>query len=171
MRRHVSTIITNRCVKSLQSSFISLQTTGLSSNELKWCWGHSGEKQRVSSCKGVKYPWGVVEMNSLWQPKSCPSPKLLGYIIISPQPTRLDHGYKYVRQLYKWFITANAAWTKILSGKTTPITVFVVSTKYPQGAICSSCNSMCIYNLLQCKSSGNQSRKIKTMSRDTMVIV
>lgn len=78
-----------------------------------------------------------------------------------PQPKRLNHGYKYVRQLKKWFKIANTAWTKVFSRETSLITTFVVSAKFPQQAICSSCNSIRIYNLLQHESFWKTKQKNK----------
>lgn len=78
------------------------------SRETAWCCGLNSEKWRVWSCTGIKYPRGVVEMKSLWQPMSY---ELNYSSSITMSQTILGLTIS-VQQFKKWFVTANAALTK-----------------------------------------------------------
>lgn len=152
-RPHGSTLLTNLREKSMQSSFISfyrLQAFPV------MCW-HDMKDITVKSkwfLQGSQISMRVVEMNSLWQPTSCPSPKL-------------DNGYMSDNYTYGP-LQQMLPWTKVLSRKTTPFTnccFHEISSKVAHHA-----TQYSIYNLLRYKIFGNKRKKITT-SKDTMVIV
>lgn len=154
VRWHGSTLLLNQCVKSLQCSFHRL----LSFQAIHW---HDAEDEQWKAegqfLRGNQIPTKGCFMAAY----KLPFTKTLGLYRHIPQPNRFDHGYQYVRQLNKWFKIANTAWTKVFSGETSLITAFVVPAKFPQQAICSSCNSIHIYNLLQRESFWKPKQKNK----------
>lgn len=120
-----------------------LQTTGLSSNALAWYEGHNSEKQMVSSCKGVKYPWG------LWRLTACGN---LQVILRQSLTGYMSDNFTYgsLQQMLPW--------TKVLSRKTTPFTnrcFHEISSKVAHHA-----TQYSIYNLLRYKIFGNKRTKI-----------
>lgn len=138
--------LTIQCV-IITAALIQFHRRLQASRETAWCCGLSSEKWRVRSCTGVKYPWGVVEMKSLWQPTSyellpCPKP----YWAWPSASNNSRSGL--LQQMLPWQSTE---W------KNNTVVMFL--TKSFKLSICSYCNSMCIYNLLQHLCFGNKRKK------------